>query len=144
MSSMTAGGAPTSAPGTIVGTAVFMAIGALGYLAGAVFSIWLLMQPAEAQLLYGAAVGDWYWVLNAALDGILVIAFLWLARYAIRGDYGAGMTITLLAILNLFFALFRLGHGYGWVAIAVSIVVLLLNNSPSAQAWYRSHLPSTV
>ena len=129
------------APATVVATAIAMCIGALGYVVGAGYSVWLLMEPAEAQLLYGASVGDWYWILNAGLDLLLAIAFAWLASQALRGNYGAGMTITLLAVLNIVLALFRLGHVYGWVALVVSVVVLALNNSPSALAWYRSRLP---
>jgi hypothetical protein len=59
----------------------------------------------------------------------------------LRGDYGAGMTITLLAVLNIVFSMFRLGHIYGWVTLAISIAVLAANMSASAQDWYRAHLP---
>jgi hypothetical protein len=128
-------------PGTVTFAAVMMVVAAVGYAVGFVFNFFLLMRPDQVQTWYGQPISDWYWVINAALDGILVIGFLWVASMAVRGDYGAGMTITLLAILNIVFSLFKLGHIYGWIVLVASIAVLVANQSGSAQAWYRRSLP---
>ena len=52
------------------------------------------------------------------------------------------MTITMLAVLNIVFSRFRLGHIYGWITLAISLAVLAANMSTSAQDWYRAHLPA--
>ena len=129
-------------PGSVTFSAVMMFLGALAYAAGVVINIVMLMRPEQQQLLFGATVTDWYWIINGSLDAILVIGFIWVGRMALRGDYGAGMTITLLAALNIMFSMFRLGHVYGWVTLAISIAVLAANMSSSAQDWYRAHLPT--
>ncbi len=130
-----------SRPASVTFASAMMFIGALGYAIGVVINLTLLMRPDEAQLLYGAPVSDWFWIINGTLDAILVVGFIWVGRMALRGDYGAGMTITLLAVLNIFFALFKLGHLYGWLILAVSVAVLAANLTASAQAWYRRGLP---
>lgn len=130
-----------SRPATATFAAVMMFIGALGYAAGVAINLTLLLRPNDVQLLYGASVSDWFWIINGTLDAILVVGFIWVGRMALRGDYGAGMTITLLAVLNIFFSLFKLGHLYGWVVLAVSVAVLAANMTASAQAWYRRGLP---
>ncbi len=128
-------------PATVTFAAIMMYLGSVAYAVGVVINIYMLMHPDEQQLLFGSAVTDWYWIINGGLDFVLVIGFAWVARMALRGDYGAGMTITLLAVLNIVFSMFRLGHVYGWVTLAISIAVLAANMSSTAQDWYRAHLP---
>ena len=129
-------------PASVTFAAIMMYVGSFMYAVGVVINIIMLMRPAEQQLLFGATVTDWYWIINGGLDFVLVIGFAWVAMMALRGDYGAGMTITLLAVLNIVFSMFRLGHIYGWVTLAISVAVLVANMSSSAQEWYRSHLPA--
>lgn len=129
-------------PASVTFAAIMMYVGSFMYAVGVVINIIMLMRPAEQQLLFGSTVTDWYWIINGGLDFVLVIGFAWVAMMALRGDYGAGMTITLLAVLNIVFSMFRLGHIYGWVTLAISVAVLVANMSSSAQEWYRSHLPA--
>lgn len=128
-------------PGTVTFAAAMMFLGALGYLAGVVINLVMLFEPEQQQLLFGSTVTDWYWIINGALDAILVIGFVWVGRMALRGDYGAGMTITLLAVLTMVFSMFRLGHIYGWITLTAAVLVLFANLAASSQAWYRAHLP---
>jgi ABC-type Na+ efflux pump permease subunit len=129
-------------PKSVVFASAMMYFGAFMYAVGVVINLTMLFRPEQVQLLFGSPVNDWYWVVNASLDFILVIGFAWVARMAYRGDYGAGMTISLLAVLNIVFSMFRLGHVYGWITLAISIAVLAANLSSSAQDWYRAHLPA--
>ncbi|MFY9330561.1 MAG: hypothetical protein WAO41_02655 [Candidatus Nanopelagicales bacterium] len=120
---------------------VMMYVAALGYVGGVIINITLLMRPEQAQLFFDRPVSDWYWIMSALLDVILVVAFVWIARMAWRGDYSAGMMITLLAALNIAFSLFRLGQLYGWITLALSIAVLAANMAASTQDFYRRSLP---
>ena len=129
-------------PSSVVFASVMMYVGSFMYAVGVVINLTLFFRPEQVQLLFGSSVNDWYWIVNASLDFILVIGFAWVARMAYRGDYGAGMTITLLAVLNIVFSMFRLGQIYGWITLAISLAVLAANLSSSAQAWYRAHLPA--
>ena len=131
----------TQRPTSVTFAAIMMFIGSVGYAIGVVINLVMLFNPGEQQLLFGSSVTDWYWIINGGLDAVLVVGFIWVGRMALRGDYGAGMTITLLAVLNIVFSMFRLGHIYGWVTLAISIAVLAANMSASAQDWYRAHLP---
>jgi ABC-type Na+ efflux pump permease subunit len=131
-----------SRPTTVVFATAMMYVGSFMYAVGVVINLIMFFRPDEVQLLFGSPVNDWYWIVNGGLDFILVIGFAWVARMAYRGDYGAGMTISLLAVLNIVFSMFRLGHIYGWITLAISIAVLAANLSSSAQEWYRAHLPA--
>lgn len=133
--------AEASRPTTVVFVTAMMYVGSFVYAVGVVINLIMFFRPDEVQLLFGSPVNDWYWIINGSLDFILVIGFAWVARMAYRGDYGAGMTISLLAVLNIVFSMFRLGHIYGWITLAISIAVLAANLSSSAQDWYRAHLP---
>jgi len=131
-------------PGAVTFASICMFIGAAGYLAGFIIDIFLIIQPDEKQLFYNNQVSDWYFVINALLDAALVVGFIWIGRMALAGDYGAGMTINLLAIINLVFSLFNIFHGYGWITLIVSVLVLILNNTAAAQNWYRQGLPTGI
>jgi hypothetical protein len=128
---------PVKRPSSVTVVAVLMIIGGVAYLLGGALSLFLWFQPGEVQLFFGSAVSDWYWIVNAALSVFLGLAFIWVARLAMAGDYGAGLTITMLAIINLIFSVFNIFQGYGWVTLFVAIVVLILNQGAAAQQWYR-------
>lgn len=128
-------------PGSVTVVGILMIIAGIAYLVGAAINVWLWVQPGEAQLFFGGGISDWYWVVNGVLSLFLGLAFIWVARLAMAGDYGASVTITMLAIINIVFSLFNIFHGYGWVTLAVSIVVLGLNQGRAAQDYYRQGLP---
>ena len=128
-------------PGVVTFAAVMMFLAAIGYAVGAAVCIWLLVHPQD-QTFYGREVSDWFWVFQGILDVALFVGFIWIGRLALRGDYSAGMTITMLAVLNIFFSLFSLLHVYGIVEMVLSFAVLAANLTPAAQAWYGRRLPS--
>lgn len=119
-----------------------MFVGAAAYLAGAVLDLILWLRPDQVQTWFGQPISDWYWVINGAFNILLVIGFTWIGRQALAGDYAASVTVTMLAVLTLVFSFFNILHGYGWVTMAVAIVVLIANNTASAQAYYRRSLPA--
>ena len=126
-------------PGAVTFAAIMMFLASVGYAVGAVVCIWLLVNPQD-QTFYGREVSDWFWVFQGVLDVALFIGFIWIGRMALRGDYSAGLTITMLAVLNIFFSLFSLLHIYGAVELALSVAVLIANLTPAAQGWYRRNL----
>lgn len=132
----------TRRPTSVRFVVVMMYVAALSYVAGIVTNITLLMRPDAAQLLFDRPVSDWFWIMSSILDFVLVVAFVWIARMAWRGDYSAGMMITLLASLNIAFSLVKLGQIYGWLVLGLSLAVLVSNISASAQDWYRRSLPT--
>ena len=130
-------------PLAVTFAAVVMLVAAVGYAVGVGVCIWLLVNPQD-QSFYGREVSDWFWVFQGALNLALVFGFVWIARLALRGDYGAGMTITMLAALNIFFSLFSLLHIYGAVELVLSVAVLIANLTPRARAWYVRNLPTVA
>lgn len=134
----------TKRPGAVTFVGIMMFIGAFGYLLGTIVDIYLWLQPEEAQTWYGARISDWYWIMNGLLNAILVVGFIWIGRLALRGDYAAGMTVNLLAIINLIFSFFNLFHGYGVITLLISVVVLVANNSKAAQDFYKRSLPASA
>ena len=133
--------ATAARPRVVTFAAIMMFVAAVGYAVGVVVCIWLLANRQD-QSFYGREVSDWFWVFQGALNLALVFGFVWIARLALRGDYGAGMTITMLAALNIFFSLFSLLHVYGAVELILSVAVLIANLSPRARAWYVRNLPT--
>ncbi|MDP4676258.1 MAG: hypothetical protein ACYYNF_10355 [Actinomycetes bacterium] len=131
-------------PGSVKFVTVMMYLAAASYAVGIYINLLLLMRSDQGQLFFDSPVSDWYWIIGALLDFILVVAFIWIARMAWRGDYSAGVLITLLASVNIVFSLFRLGQGYGWITLALSIAVLAANMSNSTQQWYRQSLSRLV
>lgn len=127
-------------PGTVTFVGIMMFVGAAAYLVGAVIDLFLWLRPDQVQTWFGQPISDWYWVINGTLNVLLFVGFLWIGRLALAGDYGASITVTMLAVLNLIFSFFNILHGYGWVTLAVSVAVLVANNTSSAQAYYRHNL----
>ena len=127
-------------PGTVTFVGIMMFVGAAAYLVGAVIDLFLWLRPDQVQTWFGQPISDWYWVINGTLNVLLFVGFLWIGRLALAGDYGASITVTMLAVLNLIFSFFNILHGYGWVTLAVSVAVLVANNTSSAQAYYRRNL----
>ncbi|MBU6148060.1 MAG: hypothetical protein KGP10_07810 [Actinomycetales bacterium] len=93
---------------------------------------WMVAAPAITDHLGTTIeVSPFLIFLNGLLSLVLGIMFIWLASLTFAGSVVAYELINLLAIINLIFGLFRLP--YGWGAIALSILVLLLVNLRSSQ-----------
>lgn len=125
-------------PASVSFAAAMMFLGALGYVVALGIHLYLVFQPGESQLFYSQPAPDIYWILMACLDFVLAVGFVWIGRLALRGDGGAGMTINLLAIINLVFSLFSILQGVGWATLVISVLVLIANNTSSARAWYQA------
>jgi hypothetical protein len=62
------------------------------------------------------------------------LIYFWLARITMAGSATALGLITILAIINIVFGLFRLP--YGWIPLALNVLVLILVSGKSARAWF--------
>lgn len=125
-------------PWTIRLVLALLVLSILAYVIGAVVSIVLVAEPAERQLLLGASVSDWFWILSALLFSAVAIVLLLVLRAAAGGDRGAGIAVSLLGLLGIGFALMSITHGYGWAVLVISLGILALNQAPASQAWYRA------
>ena len=115
-----------------------LTLSAVAYAAGTVVSLLLVVEPAEQQLLFGATVSDWFWVLSALLFATLAVVISLIIRAVLAADRGAGVAVSLLGLLGIGFALLSITHGYGWVVLAASLGLLAMNQTSAAQAWYRT------
>ena len=125
-------------PASVVAVTVLMTLAAIGYAVAAVGSLVLMLRPAEVQEFFGEPISDAYWALSALLFAVLAALLIAVARAAYVGDAGAGLAISLLALLGVAFSLFAITDGYGWGTLALSLAVLIANQMSSAQQWYRS------
>ena len=98
-------------PGSVKFVTVMMYVAAASYAVGIYINLLLLMRSDQGQLFFDSPVSDWYWIIGALLDFILVVAFIWIARMAWRGDYSAGVLITLLLRSTSCSACSGLGRG---------------------------------
>jgi hypothetical protein len=124
-------------PFAVVLLAIVVILGAIGQFVATGVALMLWFRPAEAQQLFSAPVSDWYWVTTAALSFILGLIYLWISRGLLGGDPQAWMLVNLLAIINMFFALFQLATGAGWATIILGLLILVLNNTPPVRMWFR-------
>ena len=117
-------------------------LGVLAYLTAVVemlsgvASLILLARPGQAQLLFDRPVSDWYWVITASLSAALFVAYIWLARGILAGADHAWPVVNVLALLNLAFGALYLFQGTGWANVALSALVLVLNNLRGVRVWY--------
>lgn len=72
-------------------------------------------------------------IVSGILAVILGLMYFWIGRLALAGSQTAYVLINFLAILNIFFALFSLP--FGWGALALNVLVLILVNTQNAKAW---------
>ena len=62
-----------------------LTLSAVAYAAGTVVSLLLVVEPAEQQLLFGATVSDWFWVLSALLFATLAVVISLILSMAFAG-----------------------------------------------------------
>ncbi|MFZ1362628.1 MAG: hypothetical protein WAS05_06820 [Candidatus Nanopelagicales bacterium] len=124
-------------PGTVTLIAILIFLAGIIQLIATAVAIVLIFQPGDVQHLHGQPVSDWYWVLTAVLSFIMALIYFWIAKGALRGDAEAWMLINILAVINIVFALFQLAFGTGWFSLVINIIVLIINNTQNARAWYR-------
>lgn len=126
-----------SRPASVTVVAALLCLVALGYLIAAITSFVLWVRPDAVQRFFDRPISDGYWALSALLFLVLAILLGFVARSALAGDSGAGLAISLLALLGVAFSLFAITEGYGWGTLVLSLAVLVANQTSSAQQWYR-------
>ena len=105
-----------------------------------ILGVWMMLAPIGRNPAITDASGGSYelpgfWLLvNGMLSVLLGLIYLWIGRMTLAGSAGAVVLIQLLAAINIVFALFRLP--YGWLALALNILVLILVNTSAAKAWF--------
>jgi hypothetical protein len=124
-------------PAVVVVLAVLIVVGAFIQFFAAAAAVFFAFRPGEAQQFFNATVSDWYWVITAALSLFLGLIYLWISRGMLTGDAQAWILVNLLAVITLFFALFQTPFGSGWATLALSAVLLLVNNTPAVRRWFR-------
>lgn len=108
------------------------------------FGVWMVLAPWLHQPTITDHVGNewqmptYFFVINGALSIILGLMYIWLAKMTLAGSQTAYVLINFLAMINIFFGLFRLP--YGWGVIALSALALILVNTNNAKAWFRQAL----
>ena len=128
----------TARPATIRAVSILLAVIAAVYVIGVAVDAILLFAPREEQVLIDHPMSDWFWVLSGVLCLVLAGAMAWLSRLVWRGDRAVGVTVSILSVITAAFSLFGLAEGFGWGALAISIAILALNSSRSAQNWYSA------
>ncbi len=112
----------------------------LSAIVNAALGVWLVLAPFGQNPTITDALGNTYelpgfWLfVNGALSLLLAFLYVWLANAAGRGLAGAQVIIQALAVINIVFGLFRLP--YGWVALVLNVLVLVLASGSSAKAWF--------
>lgn len=75
---------------------------------------------------------------NGGLLIVLGLIYFWLSKLAWVGSNTAQVIISVLAVLNIIFGFFNLGHG-GWIQIILGLIVVLIVNTKHAQEWFRQY-----
>jgi len=124
-------------PFIVLVLAALIILGALMQFFSAAAATFFVIRPGEAQELFNASVSDWYWVMTAALSVILGLIYLWIGKGMLAGNAQTWMLVNLLAFINLFFAIFQIPFGSGWAVLALSALLLIVNNTPAVRRWFR-------
>jgi len=74
------------------------------------------------------------WFYGAMLI-FLGLIFFWLAKLAWIGSATAQVFISVLAVINIVFGFFSLGHG-GFVQVLLGLIVVLIVNTNHAKQWF--------
>lgn len=103
-------------------------------------AIWLLMASFGGSVAFtdlsgnSQSISAFYLFVNAALSFIMFLIYMWLMRLTLVGSATAHLIISMFAVINIVFALFRLP--YGWGMIVINLIVLLLVNTAKSKAWF--------
>jgi hypothetical protein len=102
--------------------------------------VWLVLAPIFGNPTFTDIGGNaqtiptFYLLINGILSVVLGLIYFWLMQMTLVGSGTAQIIITFFAVINIVFALFRLP--YGWVAIVINILVLLMVYTRSAKEWF--------
>jgi hypothetical protein len=97
---------------------------------------WIGDNPAVTDASGNAiTIPTFYLIINGLLSVLLGVMYVWLARLAGIGSQQAHVIIQALAVINIVFGFFRLP--YGWSAIVINAIILLLVSTSSAKQWFH-------
>ena len=96
-------------------------------------------QPAEAQVLFGATVSDWFWALSALLFAALAVVYAYVARAVLARDAGAGLAVSILGLIGVGYSMLSITHVYGWAILVISLAILAANQAGTARDYYTGH-----
>ena len=80
------------------------------------------------------SISGFFLFVNGMLSFVLGLMYFWLMRMTLIGSATAYVLVNFLAMINIFFGLFRLP--YGWGVIVLSGLVLILANTSAAKKWF--------
>jgi hypothetical protein len=122
--------------------AILLIVGAIGDI---IFGSLLFFSsfgenPTYTNALTGESqtVSTFYLWFAGGITVILGLIYIWLAKLAWVGSETAHVVISALAVLNIIFGFFNLGHG-GWLQIIIGLIVVLIVNTQSAMSWFRQN-----
>lgn len=129
--------APTSRPFTVTLVAILIVVSAIYNIVIGIMAILATFgDNPTLNDISGAPhqiPGYFLWI-NGLLSIILGLLYFWLTRMTLIGSATAYLLITMLAIINVVFALFQMP--FGWGAIIANLIVLGLINTARAKAWF--------
>lgn len=76
-------------------------------------------------------------IMYGAMSIFLGLIYFWLTKMTLIGSATAHTIISMFMVINIVFGFFRLP--YGWFAIFISLVILLMVNTKSATAWFKQN-----
>lgn len=126
-------------PGGVTFVGILVGVAAVYNL---VVGAWLVISPiGDNPTVWTLTDGvkeipGWYLLLIGAMYVVLGLLYLWLMRLTFAGSATAQMLITVLAIINIVFALFNLP--WGFASILVNALIVLLVNTGSAKEFFRT------
>jgi len=77
-------------------------------------------------------------IMYGSMSIFLGLIYFWLTKMTLIGSTTAHTIISMFMVINIVFGFFRLP--YGWFAIVVSLLILLMVNTKSATAWFKQNL----
>jgi hypothetical protein len=108
----------------------------LAALLNAVQGIALVVAAARPNRIGGmlAYYSDGYWIFNAVLYLLFAAILVWLGRRLLEGDLNAKWTVTVLAVIDIVFAVFLLP--YGVLAIVLNACLLVMLNRGESRRFF--------
>lgn len=123
-----------------------MVIAALLFIA-ALLNLWFGILAILSTFGDNPVITDWQGVQHTVPGSVLIIngilwvlmglIYFWIMQLTLVGSATAQLIITFFAVINIVFALFQLP--FGWGAIAVNALALILVYTNSAKVWFSQN-----
>lgn len=125
-------------PGGVTAVMILIWIAAIINIA---LGVWMLLAWIGNNPVLTDATGNsitiptFYLIINGLLSLLLGVMYVWLAKLTGIGSQQAHVIIQALAVINIIFGFFRLP--YGWSAIIINALILVLVSTAGAKAWFQ-------